>query len=428
MTVKKFYITLFTLTVCYCGKSQNFGTYEEAYELVFSGKHAMASNLLEQHLIENPNDLKSRLLLASAYSWEGKYAIARQEFNKVTSKDKDNKKAWVLAVKNELYAKADATALGIANKAISHLKDDNEMQSLKELALQRIENRKYSNEGWHNTEGDVTKKKDKKRKTPTVKNQDIAAQSLEQNADETPKNRLGINNSFTVFSDRYDPMVYSRVQLRHETKVGNIIPRINYSNRLGQHGVQYDIDFYPRFLKRFYAYLNYGYSNATIYPKHKFGGDIYANLPGAIELSAGGRYIVTQTQDVKAITNSIGHYRGNYYFSLRSFITPRPDGLTRFAGNLLVRKYLKDAENFMGFTVGMGISPELQQIVAGDQLLAETLLYVESQRLSVEYQFTGKKSPNIYRVNLGATRQEVASDSGNFFWGISAGLTYEVKF
>jgi YaiO family outer membrane protein len=188
------------------------------------------------------------------------------------------------------------------------------------------------------------------------------------------------------------------------------------------------LDFYPKFSKRFYAYINYGYSNASIYPNHKLGGDLYVNLPGAFEFSAGGRYISFETKNVSVLTNSLGHYRGNYYFSLRSYITPKPDKLTRVSGNILVRKYLKDAENYFGVNFGMGYSPELRQLTAGNELLAETFLYVESQRLSVEYQFTGRKNPNIYKVNMGARRQELAFASGNFFWGISAGLTYQSKF
>ncbi len=76
----------------------------------------------------------------------------------------------------------------------------------------------------------------------------------------------------------------------------------------------------------------------------------------------------------------------------------------------------------------MGFSPELRQLFGGDELLAETLLYVESQRLSLAYQFTPRKSPNIYKTNLSIRRQELAFDSGSFFWAVSAGLTYNVKF
>ncbi|MGB5371288.1 MAG: YaiO family outer membrane beta-barrel protein, partial [Flavobacteriaceae bacterium] len=117
-----------------------------------------------------------------------------------------------------------------------------------------------------------------------------------------------------------------------------------------------------------------------------------------------------------------------YYFSLRSYITPQANNLTRVSGNLLVRKYLKDAESFIGVNAGLGYSPELRQLRDGDELLSETLLYIESQRLSFEYQFSAKNTPNIYRANLGVTRQELVFDTGNFFWSISAGITYQVKF
>ena len=76
----------------------------------------------------------------------------------------------------------------------------------------------------------------------------------------------------------------------------------------------------------------------------------------------------------------------------------------------------------------MGFSPELRQLTSGDELLAETLLYVESQRLSIEYQFSGRRDENIFRANMGVTRQELAFDSGNFVWGVSAGLSCQVKF
>ncbi|MBC29929.1 MAG: hypothetical protein CMH48_03705 [Muricauda sp.] len=411
----------------------------QAHQMAFEGDHTSAKDLLLKILSKTPDDIQARSLLASTFSWSGKYDEARKHFNKITSEERTDRDVWISAIKNELYAKEDATALGLANKALYYLKDDNEIERLKNLALERITNKKYPEKGWHNQGPDITNakadslKKDKKNTLENGKETGRATTDAEGRSEasadtEEFQNRIGINNSFTVFSERFDPQVFSSISFRRKTLAGSIIPKINYSNRLGKHGVQYDIDFYPKFSKRFYAYLNYGHSNADIYPRHKMGGDLYVNLPGAFEFSAGGRYIITNTREVKAITNSLGHYRGNYYFSLRSFITPRPDGLTRVSGNLLVRKYLKDAENFLGVNVGMGVSPELRQIIADDQLLAETLFFIESQRLNLEYQFTGKNGPNIYRARLGVRRQELASDLGNFFWGVTAGLVYQVKF
>ncbi len=441
-------ISFFTLVGvwarCQDVASDNTGevSYNTAYRLAYDGNHNSAQEMLLALVTENPNDFNARSLLASTYSWSGQFDKARKEFNKITSVDPSNRDIWISAIKNELYGENEATALGLANKALSQLKSDMEIERLREIALDRIANKKYPELGWYNQYDALGTSKPRIKRPVAKKNRSVTAKDSilgkkpEEKplseavlaAREAPRNMLAINNSFTLFDQRYDPMYYSSVYFKRQTLAGSIIPRINYSNRLGKQGLQYDIDFYPKFSKRFYAYLNYGYSNASIYPNHKMGGDLYANLPGAIEFSAGGRYIITNTQNVTVITNSLGHYSGNYYFSLRSYITPKPGNLTRFSGNILARKYLRDAENYLGVNFGMGYSPELRQLTSGDDLLAETLLYVESQRLNLEYQFTGKKNPTIYRANLGVTREEFAFDAGSFFWGISAGLTYHVKF
>ncbi|MGF1557724.1 MAG: YaiO family outer membrane beta-barrel protein [Flavobacteriaceae bacterium] len=417
--------------------------YAKAYDMAYDGDYKSASASLAEIVTRNPQNMQALTLLARTYSWSGQYDKARALFNKVIAAERNKRDVWIAAVKNELYAKNSHTALGLANKALSFVEGDGELERLREIALTSIKSQNYSELNWSDVKTTlksstalvpkkVVKANDKNIQKENVEKIAVEPVSGEtakaKEAEKAPKNRLAIANSFTIFDQRYDPMVFSSISLRRQTLAGSIIPRINYSNRLGQHGVQYDMDFYPKFSKRFYAYMNYGFSNSPIYPKHNLGGDLYANLPGSFEFSAGGRFISFATRDVTVVTNSFGHYRGNYYFSLRSFITPQPNNLTRVSGSLLVRKYLKDGENFYGVNFGMGYAPELRQLVSGGELLAETLLYIESQRLSFEYQFTPKKSPNIYRTNMGLTRQELAFDSGNFFWSVSAGLTYQVKF
>ncbi|NHF59853.1 YaiO family outer membrane beta-barrel protein [Flavobacteriaceae bacterium TP-CH-4] len=410
--------------------------YEKAHYLAFEGNLSSAKKLLEEETTKNGTDTDASALLARIYSWEGNHAEARKKFNRIISEERKNTDVWISAVKNELYANNDATALGLANKALFYLGQNREIERLKELAVQNIRNKKYPplgpNVGIATSK--VSKKGGKRNKKSLEASEKVVAKEKDENAKKKPleekemNNRIGIMNSFMVFDKVYEPMVFSNISYRRQTLAGSIIPRINYNNRLNKHGIQYDLDFYPKFSKRFYAYLNYGYSNASIFPNHKVGGDLYANLPGAFEFSAGARYISFETKNVTVITNSLGHYRGNYYFSLRSYITPQPNNLTRISGNLLVRKYFRDGENFLGVNVGMGYSPELRQLRDGDELLAETLLYIESQRMSLQYQFTPKKSPNIYMANLGVARQELSFDTGNFFWSVTAGITYSVKF
>ena len=408
--------------------AQNSAPSEElvtAYNLAFSGKHTSARNTLSQYLNNFPDSGSARYLLARTYSWDGKYEEARKHFNKITSSERDKRDFWIASVKNELYAKNNPTALGIANKALIYLPQDEELQRLRQLAIANIENMEYLPYSKEDTFQKPLTTKPKSSKKPKPK-KDVASKDKEEK--KQLSNVIGVTNAFTVFDKIYEPTIYSTIEYKRKTKLGSVIPRINYSNRLKTSGVQYDIDFYPKFSKMFYAYINYGFSNSIIYPNHKVGGDLYANLPGAMEASAGVRFISFDTRDIYSIASSVGHYSGNYYFSLRSFITPKPEGVATISGNLLVRKYRRDGENYSGLSFGMGYAPEYRQLSLDGVVLSETLLYLESQRLSFEYQFTPKNAPAIYKTRVGLVRQELVSTPGSFFWAVSAGLTYRVKF
>ena len=405
-------------------------SFESAYALAYEGKTNTAHNILYTLINEPETEEETSILWARTLSWRGDYDGARSAFNTILSKNKNNRSAWLGAIKNELYAKNYHTALGLANKALLHKSNDPQLQRLRAIAIDGINGIVYSDKAWYNVDSKIARSSSKPKKE-TAK---VAKRDTLQNVHKTPvteeqlKNTVSVNSSVTFYDKRFDPITTSSISYNRQTPYGVIIPRINNSNRLGKNGIQLDVDLYPKITKGVYAYLNYGYSESDLYPNHKMGGDVYYNHKSGIEFSAGGRFINFATKDVKSITNSLGYYTGNYYFSLRSYITPEADNLTNVSGNLLIRKYLKDAENFMGINVGVGFSPELRQFTSGDQLLAETLLYIESQRLSFEYQFTSKNNLSAYRTNVGVLRQEQSFDPGSYFYSISAGLTYEFNF
>ncbi|TLP79219.1 YaiO family outer membrane beta-barrel protein [Maribacter sp. ACAM166] len=415
----------------------NTRSFETAYVLAYDGKTSTAIKMLSTLVNEQPGNANVKTLWASTLSWEGNYEKARSVFNDVLSNDKNNREAWISAVKNELYAKNYSIALGLVNKALLYLDEYSELERLKNLAKKGIDNTTYVEKGWYNVDSNINtiltpkNSENKANKIAITDSSSVKSAPIIRKTpvtEEEQKNRVAVNSSVTIFDQSYNPITSSSISYKRQTAYGSIIPRLNLSNRLGKNGIQLDLDLYPKIAKGFYAYLNYGYSNSELYPNHKVGGDIYYNHKSGIEFSAGGRYISFATRAVKSITNSLGYYRGNYYFSLRSYITPVPNQLTKASGNILIRKYLKDAENYMGINFGIGFSPELRQFSSGNQILAETLLYIESQRLSCEYQFTSKNNLSSYRTNIGVLRQEQSFVPGSFFYSFSAGLTYQFNF
>ncbi|MCX2719585.1 YaiO family outer membrane beta-barrel protein [Lentiprolixibacter aurantiacus] len=372
-----------------------------AREMAFSGDHQGARDTLQSILKTYPEYTDVRSLLAKTYTWDGAYSEARAQFNRITSRERENREVWMAAVKNEIYAENEHIALGLVNKALVYLPDEATLISLKSDIIHRMK---------------------RKQKAASIRSE--AEKETDVNI---AKNSMEFGNAVDVFDAFYEPMVYASVAYTRQTKIGKLIPRINYSNRFNTNGLQYEIDVYPRLSKKLHGYINYGYSADVIYPTHRAGAELYLNLPSALELSAGMRYLGFTNSSTTILTGSVGLYRGDYYFSLRPYITPT-NRQTGFSGNLLGRKYLRNKYHYLGVNLGIGYAPELRQLSANNILLAETLFFIESQQLLLEYQFTSRDEAHRYRANLGITRQEYVPSPGNFFWALSAGMTYQVAF
>jgi YaiO family outer membrane protein len=374
-------------------------SYFTARDLAFTGNRSDARDTLIQVLTRYPEYIDVHSLLAKTYTWDQKYDKARAEFNSITSKEKQNKEVWIGAIKNEQYANNLHIALGLSNKALIYLKGDLELLGLKSEIVKQI--------------SDMQLLQNKLKATKIS---------------EEKKQAVTLYTEGEVFDQVLDPMYYGAIEYRKETKWGVLLPRINFNRRFNINGVQAEIDAYPKISKSLSGYFNYGFSNSEIFPKHRVGAELVKELPNAMEASVGFRHLSFATDDASILTGSFGLYRGNYYASLRPFVVPDAIKGIGVSGTLLVRRYLKDGNNYLGMNLGYGFDTEMNQFIVDGELLAQTLLFLEAQRLRLEYQFTPKTNSNQYKVNVGMNRQELAFSSGNFFLSVTAGLSYQVKF
>lgn len=374
-------------------------SYFTARDLAFSGNRSEARDTLKLVLTRYPEYTDVHSLLAKTYSWDQEFDKARAEFNSTTSREKENKEVWIGAIKNEQYANNLYIALGLCNKALLYLKEDLDLVDLKTEIVKQISD------------------------TQLLQNKLKATKISEDK-----KQAFTLYTEGEVFDQVLDPMYYGAIEYRKETKWGVLLPRINFNRRFNINGVQAEIDAYPKISKSLSGYFNYGFSNSEIFPKHRVGAEVVKELPKAMEASLGFRHLSFATDEATILTGSFGLYRGNYYASLRPFVVPDAIKGTGISGSLLVRRYLKDGNNYLGMNLGYGFDTEMNQFIVDGELLAQTLLYLEAQRLRLEYQFTPKTNINQYKVNVGVNRQELAFSSGNFFLSVTAGLSCQVKF
>lgn len=161
---------------------------------------------------------------------------------------------------------------------------------------------------------------------------------------------------YTRFVESLDPWQLGSVSLGHRSRRGAFIARVNAARRFGEGGVQGEVDAWPRLGGRLYAYLNAGVANADVFPRQRYGAELFANLPRAWELSLGARQLRLGGAPVTLFTGSLGRYVGNSWISLRPFAREK-DGTLSASLGLTARRYFADADNFVGARVGYGNTP-----------------------------------------------------------------------
>lgn len=190
------------------------------------------------------------------------------------------------------------------------------------------------------------------------------------------------HDNFERGERKYGPWHLLSFDLAGKYEFGTIIGRINYANRsFGSRviaGAQYELDVYPKITKGLYAYLNAGYSSSPVFPKYRFGGELYKSLPYSFEISAGFRHLRFSRKNVPIYTGSLGKYHGNYWISLKPFVTSKVSGLS-LSGMLSIRKYLGIAEEYYGFMIGYGSSPS-------DLIFLEDIERLNSYKVGLEVQ------------------------------------------
>lgn len=386
--------------------------FETARKLAFNGQRKQAQDTLLLLLKKYPDYHDIRSFLASTYSWDGNYEGARKEFKYILQKDSNRQTTWVGAINNELWSEAPFSALKMVNEALTYFPNDEELLLLKAKAESNSKNPK---------EALVTLDK----LINSNPNYQKAFDYKEGLIQELRFNSIGVSYNIDLYSEVFDPMQYYTLDYSRQTNYGSIIAKVNFNRRFQDNGLQFEIDMYPRIIKGLYAYLNVGFSNSYLFPKFRFGAELYKSLPHSFEASIGIRTL-KYSSTTNIFTGSVGWYTGNSYFSFRPYITPSDSG-SSISGGLTYRLYRSDADNYFGVSGSMGYSPDEYEQNNQGSIVNEKISF-ESQKIKLGYYFTSKNNKNAWGTQVGITHQEITFDEGNFFWIYSLGLSWNLKF
>lgn len=315
--------------------------YEKARITAFEdGDYEQARKLAYKALERSPTYHGIRIFIARTFSWEEKYDKARKELKYVLNHDPENRQAYLALADVEKWSGSTNSALRTIDRGLEYHPEDRDLLLKKASVL-------YSQQ-------DYKAAKEVYRKILDLHpNSRKAIDGLESVQLKQKKYSLTASFRYDYFTDIFDPWKFTEIRLSRQTSYGSIIGRVQYAQRFGSDGVQFNLDAYPSIADGLYAYVSGGYSDAGIYPKYRFGFSLYKSLPAAFEVEVGMRYLDFTTSKTDIYTASVTKYLGSYMVTVRSYLIPSPQSTSNsFRGT--IRRYFGDANTYLSINGGFG--------------------------------------------------------------------------
>lgn len=326
--------------------------FKKAREFSYNDNYSQARRICVKILEKKPDYYEVRTFLGRTYTWQKNYDMARTELSRVLIEKENDLDALSALFDVEFWSENYEVANDYLKIALSYYPNSEDLL-LKRAKLQM----KLDDKG-------------------------AAALTLRRVLDLNPGNKEAIqlmnslegrrlNNNFqsSFIVDEYDknraPQVLVSSQLGRNFTFGSLTMRINLADKFGKRGLQYELESYVHFTKGIYANLSTGFAYDVIFPKEKYGAELYFKLPAGFEFSAGLRY-QKYLKGTTFYTASLGNYYKNYWFNVRTFISPKRDstienislktsGITVIG---TIRNYFGDSDNYLGIKIASGQSPD----------------------------------------------------------------------
>lgn len=363
-----------------------------------------ARELLRRGLRRSPDYHDLRIHLARLHAWDGQYEAAREALTYVLERQPANLEARLVQIDVETWAERPREALRACETGLGLAPGSAELQYRKARLLK----------GLGEPAAGLAAAEAALRLDPDHQ----AARLLRDDLKElTQRWKVALDYTYDSFDKTFDPWRTASMTVGHRFDFGSVLARVNRAERYGSTGGQFEVDAYPRIREGTYAYLNLGYSDASIYPAFRAGAELYHNFSRGIEASLGFRYLDYSSSAVTIYTGSLGKYHGDFLYTLRANVTPSAIG-SSLSGSVSVRYYLGDSDSYLSAVVGSGVAPDQRQGYS-------EIVQLSSSRVGIGAQKRFKRAFILW-TNLGLERQEF--QAGEYRQQRSVTLGVEKRF
>lgn len=350
-------------------------SYQNARQLAFSGQRAEARALAQSIINVKPNFHDAYILIARTLAWDKQYPEAKKNANVVLGKKPGYSDAIDLLIDIYYWQGDSDSALIYCNLGLSYNPNSENFLYKKAVMLKKLGNdelTKYTLE-----------------QLLTINPAHEKGNEMLDSYKWKKIRKVKVGHYFNFFEEPWIRRFHiTSAEISSKPKFGSLLFRTNLGQLtkddtpfFSDIRPQFEVDAYPKLGKKQYAYVSYGYAPNGFFAKHRAGLEIFRKLKYSFEASLGMRYLYW-SDDLFFYTASVGKYYKNYWFSARTFLTPKSNGVSH-SFTLSGRKYFATAEDYIGINIGMGRSPDDPSKNIAN--IEETVPYLQGKKISVVY-------------------------------------------
>jgi len=341
--MKRHWCTILLALLAFPAFCQTDSLFRAAQRQAYHSQYEQASTTLSQLLELEPEHYDARFLSAMVQAWDGNYFVALQQLNTLTRCCAPTEEALVAIARINLWAEEYPKAIAEADKGLLVFPDNEDLLYIRaqaEAAYQAYEDALNTLDTLLHENDEYPKAEELQEEIEILKR----------------KNAAGLEYKYSRFSNTFAP--WHQLSANYQRKLQNmlLIGRLQHAQMFDQQGLQFEIDAYPKFDSKTYAYLNAGLSNNTIFPKVRWGAEIFRILPAQWEASAGMRGLYFEQTPIHIYTLQLGHYFPAYWLSGRVFMSTL-ENESPLSGLLTARRYLGNKDHYATLYVGSGATP-----------------------------------------------------------------------
>ena len=328
--------------------------FKKARDLAFDNNYAQARRICQKIIDRKPSNYDVRTFLGRIYAWQKQYDNARTELSRVLIEKENDFEALSALFDVEYWTESYSLANDYLKVALGYY-PTSEALLIKKARLQiKLEEK---------SEAALTLRRildlnPGQKEAITIMNS-LEGRKLSNN----------FNTSFQVdLLDRRTARQIVSAELGRNFSFGSLTARCNFADKFERNGFQYEVENYTHFTKSSYVNLVAGFSDISIFPKEKYSAELFQKLSSGFEISLGLRYLKYLTPTT-IFTGSITNYYKDYFFNIRTFITPKKltgdfhSESTSFTLIATIRTYFGDSDNYLGIKAGTGNSVDENRII-----------------------------------------------------------------